>query len=134
MMLRALLLAGLGLSLAACKPDPADIELALGARGVPADQAECIGEGLQVLSEDDWRTLAEVGRDFLQSEEQLRGMTLGEVEARLRKVEDPRLFGTLLRTGVGCVVMHGGFAALPPAREPGPELQEAPETYPPELQ
>ncbi|MBZ6379776.1 MULTISPECIES: hypothetical protein [Pacificimonas] len=98
-----------GIALTACKPTAEDIELALGARGLAQPHAQCIGEGLEPLTEDDWTKLASLAATAAQGEAELRSMTMGEVEAKLRELDDPRLVGVLVRTGVGCTLMHGEF-------------------------
>ncbi|MGB3723763.1 MAG: hypothetical protein WA979_13225 [Pacificimonas sp.] len=108
------------LGLSACKPTSADIELMLGARGMNSAQAACIGDGLQVLTEDDWRTLAGLAADFGKSEEEWKQFTLADLQAKLFQLKDERLMGTLLRTGLGCAVMHAepGEGLMPRAVPP----------------
>ena len=115
---RLLALAGAALLVTGCKPTAEDIELALGAYGLSQPQAQCLGQGLEPLQEEDWRVLGGLAGEVMKGEEGLRAMTLGEVEARLRTLDNPRLVGTVVRTGLGCMMLHGEFA-LPLDRGPG---------------
>jgi hypothetical protein len=144
-MRKIVLLALPALALTACKPTAEDIELALGARGMDAAPARCIGEGLEPLSEDNWTTIGTVAREFMTSERRIEDMTLGEVQGKLGALNDPELLGMLMRTGMGCMLMHGdlGFGtgqgragpgapppvdALPPVDDlPRPEVAFPPE-------
>ncbi len=99
---------GLMIGLSACRPDPVDIELALGARGMNSEQAECISGGLQALTDDDWRTLASFAADLAKTDEELKALTLNDIQAKLFQLNDQRLMTTLLRTGMGCTIMHAG--------------------------
>ena len=112
------------LAVSGCKPSAEQIELVLGAQGMPAPQAQCIGAGLQSLDEDDWTKLASVASDFVVGKARLETLTLGDVQQRLQQIDDPRLLGTMVRTGLACTLMHGEFdAALGEAPLFGGRLQ-----------
>ena len=100
------------LALGACKPTAEDIELALGAHGVPQAQAQCIGTGLEPLDENAWNKIGALALEAMQDQAAIERMTLGEVTAKLQTLNDPQLVGTLVRTGLGCAMMHGGLDGL----------------------
>ncbi|MHB9879753.1 hypothetical protein ACSMXM_08820 [Pacificimonas sp. ICDLI1SI03] len=103
----ALSLAALALT-SACRPHPADIELLLGARGLNQEQASCVGSGLAQLTDDDWAVLSEMAKETAMTRNDLETMTLADVQDKLAMLGDGQLVTTLARTGLGCMLMHGG--------------------------
>lgn len=100
-------------ALAGCKPAAEDIEFALIARGFSDAEATCVATGLEPLDDHDWQMLAELFGDTQRPAEDWQDVTVGELQGKLIRLKDTRVLGVLLRTGLGCALMHGGLDRMP---------------------
>ncbi|MBV7257901.1 hypothetical protein KCG44_14035 [Pacificimonas sp. WHA3] len=96
----------------ACRPHPDAVEMMLGAKGLSAEQASCVATGLDRMSDDDWATLAALAVDAGMSRDDFENMTIGDLKARLALLGDGQLVMTVMRTGLGCMIMYGGTETL----------------------
>lgn len=95
--------------LAACNPTASEVESVLMTRGFDKAEASCVAHELEGrLTESDWRMIAEVAGDTMRTDEEWKDMTIGEIGDKLSRLSDTRVAGTLLRAGIGCMILTDG--------------------------